>query len=103
MAHKIPGEKICVCNAEQKIAYNYAFNWGDSLRSNPKRYNYIIDCIAKDLERRKDSDMKRYDINLIMRYIKHNLKNYADNMFIATSFAQIGAFFVLPENETVSA
>ena len=99
MAHTIPGTRLSVCNAEQKIAYNYCFSWSDSLNSNPARYNYIIGCIAKDLERRKDSDMKKYDIDLIKRYVTHNLKNYTENFFIATSYAQIGAFFTLPEDE----
>lgn len=90
MIHKIPGIDINECNAEQKIAYNYAFSWGDG-KSDAQT---IFPLIQRDLARRHKDDMSKYDVDLIYSYILRNLQRYMDKPFIAFNYRQIGEFFI---------
>jgi hypothetical protein len=88
-SHKIYGIDKSVCNAEQKIAYNYSFTYIDG---KPLEYkDHILWCIKESLYR--DEKMKRFNIDLIYHYILNNYEKYQAKPFIASQYETIGTFF----------
>ena len=85
-AHAIPGIKKAVCNAEQKIAYNFMFSYRDITKSK------ALDCIQNTLIREQQTTFKKYDIDLIYHYILQSYERYIkhNKSGILTSFEEIG-------------
>lgn len=84
--HKIRNIDLSICNAEQKIAYNYLSCYYDMKKSD------LLEFCQKALYREKDKSMKRYDIDLIYHYILSSYSNYviSANHPILTSYEAIG-------------
>ena len=85
-AHKIPGILKNVCNAEQKIAYNFLFARHDT----PK--NKALSMIQDTLNREQYTTFKKYDIDLIYHYVLQSFDRYHNynSTGILWSFEEIG-------------
>ena len=85
-AHTIPGIKKAVCNAEQKIAYNFLFARHDT----PK--NKALSMIQDTLSREQYTTFKKYDIDLIYHYVLQSFDRYHNynSTGILWSFEEIG-------------
>ena len=86
-SHKIPGIDKKICNAEQKIAYNYLFAWS---KTNPR--NKALDVIQMSLASGQSVSPKKYDIDLIYHYCLQSIDRYVNynNSGILTSYEEIG-------------
>lgn len=84
--HKIPGIDKNICNAEQKIAYNYLFA---NAKTAPR--HKALDIIQRSLAA-GTINPKKYDIDLIYHYILQSIERYVNynNSGILTSYAEIG-------------
>lgn len=85
--HAIPSIKKTVCNAEQKIAYNFLFARHDT----PK--NKALDTIQKSLAAGKETNFKKYDIDLIYHYILQSYDRYMkyNSTGILWNYEEIGS------------
>jgi len=86
-SHKINGIDKNICNAEQKIAYNYLFAYAKTATKNK-----ALDIIQKSLAAGQSVDPKKYDIDLIYHYVLQSIDRYQNynNSGILTSYAEIG-------------
>lgn len=84
--HKIPGIEKSVCNAEQKIAYNFLF-----ARHDTPKYK-ALDMIQKALAAGKETNFKKYDIDLIYHYVLQSYERYMthNKTGILWSYSEIG-------------
>lgn len=96
--HKIPNVNIEVCNAEQKIAYNYLFSW--TLNKHDKEYAY--ECVKRqiygEMEGRVHSlhptNWKRYNVEYILELFHNYYDKYIEaGTPIFSSYEAIGGFF----------
>jgi hypothetical protein len=93
--HKIRNVEKEVCTCEQKIAYNYAVSNYDNIYQDKER---IAECVKRDLERRSNGDMKKYDCNAIFQIFVSNFENYKKAKYhILTSYDEIGNAFPIHE------
>lgn len=100
--HKIPGVDKAVCTAEQKIAYNIAFdslNWLQRLISDGmdpgEAFEYVFDCQSKAYDRQ----IKRgkYDKDAVFAAFRANMEAYSNAKYkICSSYEAIGEIFRLP-------
>lgn len=86
-SHKIPGILKNVCNAEQKIAYNFLF----ARHETPK--HKALDMIQRQLSEEQYTTFKKYDIDLIYHYILQSYERYMqhNNTGILWSYEEIGS------------
>jgi hypothetical protein len=102
---KIKGIEKSVCTAEQKIAYNYAFQWYDigkkilndentTEANKSESMHYIEDCIIKSIKKYEID--KKYNIDAIMVAFRQGFKDYCKNFFIANDYETIGKYFTIP-------
>lgn len=102
--HKIAGVEITICSAEQKIAYNLAFDCHISYQEDFDRVKVegtetAIDAgvntmIQKSIRRVLDNPkMKRYDVDAIAHALHTGLRAYMEKPFIATYYSRIGEAF----------
>ena len=102
--HKIRNVEMNVCTAEQKIAYNLAFMWHDTIKrvynANETAGNKracITDAVHKIIELYQqgyDYKPNKYDIDAIFCALMYGLEDYIKNDFeILTSYEQIGKMF----------
>lgn len=91
--HKIIGVEKTVCTAEQKIAYNYAFQDYDwVMRSDMELWQYL-DSVAKRIKE-NEKIMRKYDIDAIIHCLRQGFINYCkSDIKILTSYAEIGKMF----------
>lgn len=94
---------MAICTAEQKIAYNLAFAWGECLskayKKAPTRLQKsdavregVLQCVAQ--WRRDYSTNSRFDIDSIFCALSAGLENYLQKGCpILWSYAEIGAMF----------
>ena len=103
---KIRNVEKSVCTAEQKIAYNYAFQWYDYGKSvftdknvteinKSESLQYIIDCVISSI---KNSGIdKKYNIDGIIIAFRQGFRKYCtENFFIANDYERIGKSFPIP-------
>lgn len=102
--HKIPNVDLDVCSAEQKIAYNLAFDCHISYQEDFDRVKVegteaaidagINTMIQKSIQRVLDNPkMKRYDVDAIAHALHTGLRAYMEKPFIATYYSRIGEAF----------
>ena len=96
--HKIKGINIEVCNAEQKIAYNYLFSW--TLNKHDKDYAYkcVKESIYEEMEGKRvcihPTNWKRYNVDYILELFYRNYDKYIEaGTPIFSSYEAIGGFF----------
>ena len=88
--HKIPGIDKNICNAEQKIAYNFLFIWADGCTGNDK--NYSLNCIQRSLSEGQKTTFKRYDVDLIYHYIVSSWDRYKNSKYhIFSSYTDLAS------------
>lgn len=82
--HKIRNVDIEICNAEQKIAYNYLSTYYNSM----SRFN-LLDYCQKCLAR--DAGNKKYNVDLVYHYILSSYDRFINAKYhILTSYEAIG-------------
>ena len=100
--HKIRGIPLDVCTAEQKIAYNLAFNAhigiGDKYRQARKISAICADELLHDRLQIEWNEWKRqsngkYNDDAIYSCLLAGLAEYLMNPFIATDYESIGKAF----------
>lgn len=101
---KIKGIEKTVCTAEQKIAYNYAFQWYEigkkALKENETEIQksnameYIENCIIKSIK--NNGIDKKYNIDAIIISFRQGFRKYCENFFIANNYEIIGKCFPIP-------
>lgn len=102
--HKISGVEKAICSAEQKIAYNLAFDCHISYQEEFDRVKAegtesaidagINTMIQKSIKRVLDNpNMKRYDVDAIAHALHAGLRAYMGKPFIATYYSRIGEAF----------
>lgn len=102
---KIKGIEKSVCTAEQKIAYNYAFQWYDigkkflndentTEANKSESMHYIEDCVIKSIKNQGID--KKYNIDAIIIAFRQGFRKYCDNFFIANDYETIGKYFAIP-------
>lgn len=91
--HKIIGVEKTVCTAEQKIAYNYAFQDYDwAMRSDMELWQYL-ESVTKRIKENAEI-MRKYDIDSIIHCLRQGFINYCkSDTKILTSYAEIGKMF----------
>ena len=96
--HKIKGINIEVCNAEQKIAYNYLFSW--TLNKHDKDYAYkcVKESIYEEMEGKRvcihPTNWKKYNVDYILELFYRNYDKYIEaGTPIFSSYEAIGGFF----------
>ena len=96
--HKIKGINIEVCNAEQKIAYNFLFSW--TLNKHDKDYAYkcVKESIYEEMEGKRvcihPTNWKRYNVEYILELFHNYYDKYIeDGTPIFSSYEAIGGFF----------
>lgn len=93
-----------VCTAEQKIAYNYAFQWYDIGRKILKtdiaevgKFSAFADIENNVIKSIKEHKLDgNYNIDAIIIAFRNGFRNYCENYFIATDYKQIGEMFAIP-------
>lgn len=102
--HKIAGVEKAICSAEQKIAYNLAFDCHISYQEDFDRVKAegaeaAIDAginamVQESIQRVLDNPkMKRYDVDAIAHALHTGLRAYMEKPFIATYYSRIGEAF----------
>lgn len=103
--HKIRNIDKSICTCEQKIAYNYAFNWHFSFTRALENYNLtevqkseaIQDIINSVIRSIKEQGIdKKYNIDAIIIAFRQGFENYCNNFFIANDYETIGKVFTIP-------
>lgn len=91
--HKIRDVEKTVCTAEQKIAYNYAFQDYDwVMRSDMELWQYL-ESVTKRIKENAEI-MRKYDIDSIIHCLRQGFINYCkSDTKILTSYAEIGKMF----------
>ena len=99
--HKIRNVDKSVCTCEQKIAYNYAFNWRTQLEKiyksdcaqfvKSEAYQEIISFVIDSLKR--NGTDKKYNIDGIVHCFRNGIENYLKGYSILCSYAEIGKMF----------
>ena len=96
--HKIKGINIEVCNAEQKIAYNFLFSW--TLNKHDKDYAYkcVKESIYEEMEEKRvcvhPTNWKRYNVEYILELFHNYYDKYIEaGTPIFSSYEAIGGFF----------
>ena len=96
--HKIKGINIEVCNAEQKIAYNFLFSW--TLNKHDKDYAYkcVKESIYEEMEGKRvcihPTNWKKYNVDYILELFYRNYDKYIEaGTPIFSSYEAIGGFF----------
>lgn len=92
-----------VCFAEQKIAYNYAFQWHETLKNiyysnyakfiKSKEYQKIIDSIIASIK--NNGIDKKYNIDAIIHCFRNGIENYItfNKSGILINYNDIGKIF----------
>lgn len=95
--HKIPNVNIEVCNAEQKIAYNYLFSW--TLNKHDKEYAYecvksqIYGEIEGKIHTFHPTNWKRYNVDYILELFYRNYDKYIEaGKPIFSNYEDLGGF-----------
>lgn len=101
--HKISGVELKTCTAEQKIAYNLAFNahisFGDAfnnLDSGIAKAEAVIkirDRMMNQYRLGYNYKHGRYDEDAIQSALHAGLRNYLEKPFIANDYESIGKAF----------
>lgn len=103
---KIKNVEKSICTAEQKIAYNYAFQWysyGKSVFTDKNitevnksaSLQYVIDCVIDSIKRNEID--KKYNIDAIIISFRQGFRKYCtENFFIANNYEKIGECFCIP-------
>ena len=93
--HKIKGINIEVCNAEQKIAYNFLFSW--TLNKHDKDYVYkcVKESIYEEMEGKRvcihPTNWKRYNVEYILELFHNYYDKYIEaGTPIFSSYEAIG-------------
>lgn len=99
--HKIPKIDKNICTCEQKIAYNYAFMWRNTLEKIRKSdnmqtvkdeaYQKIIDNVINSIQ--ENGIDKRYNIDAIIHCFRNGIKRYMEGFEILFSYEEIGKTF----------
>ena len=97
-SHKIRGIEKAICNAEQKIAYNYLFSWATGTHEK----NYALSCIQRELSAKANGTYNElynplhpaignYDYDLVYHYILQSWDRYIEQgKPIFASYESIG-------------
>lgn len=101
---KIKGIEKSVCTCEQKIAYNYAFQWYDIGKKALEKANSGIqeselmhDIEVSVLRSIKENGIdKKYNIDAIIIAFRQGFREYCKNFFIAGNYETIGKCFKIP-------
>lgn len=101
---KIRNVEKSICTAEQKIAYNYAFNYVDLgkkiLKADTAEINkadgfqQIETLVLKSVQSKKE--MEKYNIDAIIIAFRNGFRKYCENFFIANDYETIGKCFCIP-------
>lgn len=99
--HKIPGIDKNICTCEQKVAYNYAFMWRDSLEKiyksdaseavKSEAYQDIINYVISSLKEHETD--KKYNIDAIINCFRNGIKNYMEGFSVLWNYEDIGKIF----------
>lgn len=99
--HKIPGIDKNICTCEQKVAYNYAFMWWDSLEKiyksdaseavKSEAYQDIINYVISSLKEHETD--KKYNIDTIIHCFRNGIKNYMEGFSVLWNYEDIGKTF----------
>lgn len=88
--HKINGIDLKTCSAEQKIAYNLAFSYGEYYKDADRLMElYRLGYVYKQ---------DRYNEEAIKTALHNGLEKYLEKPFIASSYEIIGKTFTLSES-----
>lgn len=101
---KIRNVEKSVCTAEQKIAYNYAFQWYsvgkkvfESNISESEKLHAMHDIEHSVLNSIKTNGIdKKYNIDAIIISFRQGFRKYCENFFIANNYEIIGKCFLIP-------
>ena len=102
---KIKGIEKSICTCEQKIAYNYAFQWYDigkkvledtstTEANKSESMHYIEDCVIKSIK--QNGIDKKYNIDAVIVAFRQGFREYCKNFFIANDYGKIGKYFKIP-------
>ena len=93
-----------ICTCEQKIAYNYAWEWYEAgkniLNSNCAEFvksDAIMEIEQNVIDSIKFHEIdKKYNIDAIIIAFRNGFRNYCNNYFIAYNYEIIGKVFYIP-------
>lgn len=98
---KIPGVDKSICTCEQKIAYNYAFNWREQIvkifNSEAPEFvkaeakHELCTFVLESLKR--NGTNKRYNIDAIIHCFRVGMEDYAKGVSILSTYKEIGEMF----------
>lgn len=99
--HKISYIDKNICTCEQKIAYNYAFMWCESLRKiydsdnsevvKREAYQEIINHVIDSIKAHGTD--QRYNIDAIIHCFRNGIENYIKGSSVLWSYEEIGKTF----------
>lgn len=91
--HKIRNVDLTVCTAEQKIAYNLAWQYRDYVLSG--KFSSYAEAAQElsNIYKRTEKKPGQYDIDSIFCALNAGLEEYCKRPFIACSYSEVGKAF----------